>query len=120
MPGWMKTAGSLKLDKIVPIRLFKYTDRINNTRLGASTSEEKEMVKAYRNKADLVFIEWAITQILNWKNDWWPDNIIHIHGDSDKIFPVKKINTTCVIKEGTHMMIYNRAGEISEFIQREL
>jgi pimeloyl-ACP methyl ester carboxylesterase len=120
MPGWMKTAGSLKLDKIVPVRLFKYTERINNSRLGASTKEEKEMVKAYRNNADLVFIDWAITQILNWKNEWWPDNIIHIHGDRDKIFPVKKINTTCIIKEGTHMMIYNRAGEISEFIQREL
>ena len=120
MPGWMKTAGSLKLDKIVPIRLLKYTERINNSRLGATTKEEKEMVKAYRNNADLVFIEWAITRILNWKNDWWPENIIHIHGDKDKIFPIKKINPTFIIKEGTHMMIYNRAGEISEYIQNVL
>jgi pimeloyl-ACP methyl ester carboxylesterase len=120
MPRWMKAAGTLKLNKLLPVRLHKYTEKIDNNRLGVSTKEEKEMVRAYRKNADLVFVDWAIHEILNWKNSWQPDNIIHIHGDRDKIFPVKKINPTFVIKEGTHMMIYNRAGEISEYIQREL
>jgi pimeloyl-ACP methyl ester carboxylesterase len=120
LPRWMKTAGKLKLDKIVPVSLHKYTEKIGNARLGVSNKEEKEMVRAYRKNADLVFVDWAITQILNWKNDWQPDSIFHIHGDKDKIFPVKKINPTCIIKDGTHMMIYNRAGEICEYIEKEL
>lgn len=120
LPRWMKTAGKLKLDKIVPVSLHKYTEKIGNARLGVSTKEEKEMVRHYRKNADLVFVDWAITQILNWKNDWQPENLIHIHGDKDKIFPVKKINPTCIIKDGTHMIIYNRAGEISELIGNEL
>ncbi len=120
LPRWMKAAGTLKLDKLLPTRLHKYTEKIDNARLGVSTKEEKEMVRAYRKNADLVFVDWAISQILNWKNAWQPDNMIHIHGDRDKIFPVKKINPTCIIKDGTHMMIYNRAGEISECIQNEL
>jgi hypothetical protein len=120
LPRWMKTAGKLKLDKIVPVSLHKYTEKIGNARLGVSNKEEKEMVRAYRKNADLVFVDWAITQILNWKNDWQPENLIHIHGDRDKIFPVKKVNPTCIIKDGTHMIIYNRAGEISEYIQKEL
>ena len=120
MPRWMKAAGTLKLHKLLPTRLHKYTEKIDNARLGVSTKEEKEMVRAYRKNADLVFVDWAIHQILNWKNDWQPHNIIHIHGDRDKIFPVKKINPTCIIEDGTHMMIYNRAREISEYIQKEL
>ncbi|HEY6064138.1 MAG TPA: alpha/beta hydrolase [Chitinophagaceae bacterium] len=120
LPRWMKAAGTLKLDKLLPTRLHRYTEKIDNSRLGVSTKEEKEMVRAYRKNADLVFVDWAISQILNWKNAWQPDNIIHIHGDKDKIFPVKKIHPTCIIKEGTHMMIYNRAGEIGEYIQKEL
>ena len=116
LPRWMKAAGTLKLDKLLPTRIHKYTETIGNSRLGVSNKEEKEMVRAYRRNADLVFVDWAITQILNWKNDWQPDNIFHIHGDRDKIFPVKKINPTCIIKDGTHMLIYNRAGEISELI----
>jgi pimeloyl-ACP methyl ester carboxylesterase len=120
LPRWMKAAGTLKLDKLVPTSIHKYTETIGNSRLGVSNKEEKEMVRAYRRNADLVFVDWAITQILNWKNNWQPDNIFHIHGDRDKIFPVKKINPTFIIKDGTHMIIYNRAGEISEYIQKEL
>jgi pimeloyl-ACP methyl ester carboxylesterase len=120
MPRWMKTAGKLKLDKILPTRLHRYTEKIDNARLGVSTKEEKEMVRAYRKSADLVFVDWAITQILNWKNEWQPHNIIHIHGDRDKIFPVRKINPTCIIKDGTHMMIYNRAGDVGNVIEKEL
>jgi esterase/lipase len=120
LPRWMKAAGKLKLDKVVPVSLHKYAERIGNARLGVSNNEEKEMVRAYRKNADLVFVDWAITQIVNWKNDWQPDNLIHIHGDKDKIFPIKKVNPTYIIKEGTHMLIYNRAAEIGEFIQKEL
>lgn len=120
LPRWMKTAGMLKLDKLLPTRIHKYTEKIGNSRLGVSTTEEKEMVRAYRRNADLVFVNWAITQILNWKNNWQPESLIHIHGDNDKIFPVKKINPTRIIKDGTHMIIYNRAGEISEYIQNRI
>jgi pimeloyl-ACP methyl ester carboxylesterase len=120
LPRWMKTAGKLKLDKVVPVSLHKYAERIGNARLGVSNNEEKEMVRAYRKNADLVFVDWAITQIVNWKNDWQPDSLIHIHGDRDKIFPIKKVKPTYIIKEGTHMLIYNRAAEIGEFIQKEL
>ena len=120
MPRWMKTVGTLKLHKLLPTRLHRYTEKIDNVRLGVSTKEEKEMVRAYRKNADLVFVDWAIHEILNWKNAWQPENIIHIHGDRDRIFPVKKIHPTFIIKDGTHMMIYNRAREISEYIQKEL
>jgi pimeloyl-ACP methyl ester carboxylesterase len=120
LPRWMKAAGTLKLDKIVPVSLHKYTEKIGNARLGVSTKEEKEMVRAYRKNADLVFVNWAIKQILNWKNNWQPDKLIHIHGDRDKIFPARKVNPTYIIKEATHMMIYNRAAEICELISNEL
>ncbi len=120
MPRWMKAAGTLKLNKILPTRLHKYTEKIDNARLGVSTKEEKEMVRNYRKNADLVFVDWAISQILNWKNNWHPEHIVHIHGDKDRIFPMKRIHPTHIIKEGSHMMIFNRAGEISEFIEKTL
>ncbi len=120
LPGWMKVAGSLKLNKIFPIRPYKLLEKIDNNRLGISSPEEKEMVRAYRKKVDPVYFHWAIHEILNWKNDWQPENLLHIHGDKDKIFPIKRINHTCVIKNGTHMMIYNRAKEIGRYIEQEL
>ncbi|MEO5562280.1 MAG: alpha/beta hydrolase [Chitinophagaceae bacterium] len=120
LPRWMKVAGKLKLNKLIPVRNYSFTEKIDNRRLGITNEEEKQMVTAYRKSADASYIEWAIHQVLNWKNDWTPSNIIHIHGDNDRIFPVKKIKATHIIKGATHMMVYNRAKEVSECIIKEL
>jgi hypothetical protein len=120
LPQWMKVAGALQLNKLLPVRSYKFTEKINNDRLGVSNNDEREMVRAYRKKADPVYLNWAIDQVVNWKNNWQPDNLVHIHGDKDMLFPIKKVYPTHIIKEGTHMMIYNRAEEISVFIEKEL
>lgn len=120
LPRWMRVAGKLKINRLLPSRPFNFTEKIDNKRLGVSNDEEKEMVRAYRKSADSIYVEWAINQILNWKNEWIPERITHIHGDNDKIFPVKKIKATYVLKGATHFMIYNRAKEISECIALEL
>jgi pimeloyl-ACP methyl ester carboxylesterase len=120
LPRWMKVAGKLKLNRVLPVRSFKFTEKLDNHRLGVSNEEEREMARYYRQSADLVYVEWAVNQILNWKNEWVPANIVHIHGDCDKIFPPKKIQAHYMLKGATHMMIYNRAKEISECIREEL
>ena len=120
LPSWMKYVGQLQLNKFLPIRSYKFIEKIDNDRLGVSNEEERIMVQAYRKTADRVYMNWAVNEVLNWKNDWLPDNIVHIHGDKDKVFPIKKIAASHVVKNGTHLMIYNRGKEISEFIRKEL
>ena len=120
LPRWMKVAGKLKLNSILPLRNFNFTERIDNRRLGVSNEEERQMANAYRKSADSIYVDWAIHQVLNWTNRWQPTDITHIHGDKDKIFPIKKIADARVIHGGTHMMIYNRAPEISKYIREEL
>ena len=116
----MRLAGQLQLNKFLPTRSYKFTRKIDNDRLGVSNEEEERMVQAYRNAADPVYLTWAINEVLHWKNDWQPPNLIHIHGDKDKIFPIKKVDVNHVIKDGTHLMIYNRAKEISKIIEQLL
>jgi hypothetical protein len=120
LPFWMKNVGRLQLNKIFPVKPFRLIQPIANNRLGVSNEEEKLMIRAYRQSADPVYLNWAINQVLNWKNNWQPDNLIHIHGDQDKIFPIRKITVTNIIKGGTHLMIYNRAQEISQIIGNEV
>ena len=120
LPKWMKVAGSLHLNKFIPIRSYKFTEKIDNDRLGVSNKEERDLVRNYRKIADPVYLDWAIHQVLNWKNNWWPDHVTHIHGDKDKIFPIKKVRATHVIQGGTHLMIYNRGKDISTIINDEM
>ena len=58
------------------------------------------------------FIKWAIGQILLWKNDERPSNVFHIHGNSDRLFCIRRIKADIRIENGGHFMIYNKANEI--------
>ena len=123
LPLQLRVIGNLKLDKIFPVKKIQQNDKvyaIANKRLGAVTDEEKALANSYRRRGDIGYINWSFDKILNWQNRDYPENIVHIHGDSDKIFPIKSINATHVIKNGTHMMVMNRADEISKIINNVL
>ena len=114
LPGWMKLAGSLKLNRIFPMRSYKLTEPIQNRFIGISEPDEIEMVKAYRKNAPQVYVDWAINEVLNWRNDWQPSAIYHVHGDADRIFPVYNLSPTFTIKGGGHFMIMNKFVEVNE------
>jgi len=116
VPRWMRIVGTLNLHKLIPIRTNRFTEKADDRRMGIETREEKNFVDHYRRTADQKYVDWAVDQILNWKNTWLPSNTFHIHGENDRMFPLKNIQATHVIKKGTHIMILNRADEISTCI----
>jgi pimeloyl-ACP methyl ester carboxylesterase len=120
LPRWMKLTGRLNLHKILPTRSYKITEKYDNSRLGITNEEERKLVNAYREKMDPVYYNWAVHQVLSWKNSWYPEDIIHIHGDQDKIFPIKKLHPTHIIRGGSHIMMLNRAKEVSTCINSVL
>lgn len=116
LPLWMKTVARLKLNRILPMGSSKLTEPIQNHFLGISTDEEKEMVSISRKNATKLYTNWAVNQAINWKNDWHHPKIYHIHGDSDRMFPIKKIRPTFILKDAGHFMIMNRSEEVSACI----
>lgn len=120
LPRWMKMAGNLKLNRMIPIRPYSFITKIGNKRLGVTNADEEQMVEAYRKSVNAGYLDWAVNQILNWKNDWVPNGVIHIHGDEDKIFPIREIRATHIIKGATHFMVHNRAREVAQCIEEAL
>lgn len=115
LPWWMRTAGRFKLNKLLPIRSSStLMQPIQDYHIGATTPEEKEIVRRYRKMVAPDYLHWSINTILNWKNDWKPASLYHIHGDADRIFPLRNVQPDTVIKGGTHFMIFSKAKEISE------
>ena len=117
MPRWMRVAGLLKLNRLIPVRPYKILESLQNKRMGVTTIAEKELVNDYRKNTSQVYIDWAINQILNWNNEWQPTQLYHIHGDNDKIFPIKKLSPTHTVREAGHMMIFNRAPAVNECLK---
>jgi len=120
LPLWMKTVAALKLNKIVPLRSTRLTQPIQNRMLGIQTEEEKALVYSLRQEADQPYVNWAVHQAINWRNNWQHPNIYHIHGDKDNMFPIKNIKADYTIKNAGHFMIMNRADEVSDCINRIL
>jgi pimeloyl-ACP methyl ester carboxylesterase len=87
---------------------------------GAQTENEKQLVRDVMKVSDGLFMRWAMKAIQLWHNEDFPEPIVHIHGDADKIITPEFIHPNHWIKGGTHIMIYNRADEINAIINQEL
>lgn len=120
MPLWMRLTGKLKLDKVVPLKTFKLIEPIENYNLGIENKEELKLVQEYRSTISRQYTNWATHQIVNWKNEWIPENLAHIHGGRDHIFPIKNIKADYIIPDGGHFMIMNRAREVNAVIEKIL
>lgn len=116
LPAWMRLVARSKLNKFFPMRSFKVTEPVQNYFLGVKSKEEKDVVAVSRRKANTAYTNWAVNQVVNWKNTWQHPRMYHIHGSSDRMFPIKNIKADAVIKNGSHFMIMNRAGEVSELL----
>ncbi|MGX5817319.1 alpha/beta fold hydrolase [Chitinophaga lutea] len=82
--------------------------------------EEAQLLREYLAKKDVSYLRWALNAIMQWKNEWLPGNLVHIHGSADRPFPRRFVQPTHTIVKGGHFMIMNRAAEISRILEREL
>ena len=122
LPLWMKSCGKLKLDKLLPakpIRSYpgsKMLRPLQDYFLGVTNDEERTIANEFRDNVDPHYLRWSINKIFNWQNEWTPGNIYHIHGDNDKLFPIKKVSPTHTIQEGGHFMVMSKCSEISKIL----
>jgi pimeloyl-ACP methyl ester carboxylesterase len=120
LPRWMRLVGRVGLDRVVPLRSFKLLEPIQNRKLGVTNEAERRMAIEYRRHADRSYINWAVNQVLNWKNDWQPSALYHIHGTQDRMFPIKRVKASYVVQGGGHFMILNKSEEINGYLRTVL
>ncbi|MGY4385956.1 pimeloyl-ACP methyl ester carboxylesterase [Pedobacter sp. UYP24] len=116
LPWYFKAAGSIALQRAIPEALLKSGNTIGLKFLGAKTTDERKLLKQLVLDSDPAFIKWAMSCILNWRNNERPGNLTHIHGTADNILPIKYTHPDFVIKGGGHFMVYANAKEIMEII----
>lgn len=120
IPWWMRTAGALRLHKLIRPRPHPLLYPIENYFLGAASKPEKKIANHFRQTVNDRFLQWSINEIVTWSNVTKPGNCIQIHGTADKLFPVRKSKVKHLIQKGGHFMVYNRAAEVSTILLQEL
>lgn len=121
LPWYYRMAGNLSLQKLVPVSLLKQGNSVGLKFLGAKTDDERALLKQLVTDSDPYFMKWALTCILEWKNEQRPKNVTHIHGNADNILPVwSTLKPDNIIEGGGHFMVYANAEEIMKTILKHL
>ncbi|WP_448634561.1 alpha/beta fold hydrolase [Pedobacter panaciterrae] len=120
LPWYYRVAGSLSLQKAIPVSLLKRGNNIGLKFLGAKTHEEIKLLKQLVIDSDPIFMKWALTCILNWRNKERPINLTHIHGTADNILPFRYNKPDIRIEGGGHFMVYANADVISKLILKQI
>lgn len=120
IPWYYRFIGFLNIQRVFPIRYFKKVKFLTNWLFGITTHEEKILLKTIIEETDHDYLIWSIEKIIKWQNRFVPENIIHIHGTSDRVLPIRYVKCDYKIKGGGHFMTLNMPGDISDIIKKYL
>lgn len=120
IPNYFRTAGKLKLHKLLPTRFMTMPNVFSFWLFGTENKTEKELLRKILQVTDTQFLKWAIDKIVSWKNETEHKNMVHIHGTADKILPMRFVNCQIEVVNGGHFMTLNKAKELDEIVKREI
>ncbi|MDT8348103.1 MAG: alpha/beta hydrolase, partial [Flavobacteriaceae bacterium] len=108
MPFRMRLTRITGLYKLVPKKLSVDLDKLAKYVFGKKIKKRLNLYKKHLYLCDDYYLKWSIETIIHWKQKRNFDNLIHIHGEKDEVFPSNKISNFVPVSNGTHIMIINR------------
>lgn len=112
--------GKTGLYKILPEKILHSINYLIGKMIGLQSTQDKALAAEMIVNISPHFFRWAITQIIQWENNFILDNMIRLHGTTDRIIPFPDDENVIPVKGGTHFMVFNRANEINKILQEEL
>ncbi|WP_416864092.1 MAG: alpha/beta fold hydrolase [Imperialibacter sp.] len=118
IPFYFRLIGRLNINSLMPTNLFKKVNALTYWFFGAKTKREKGLLREIILETDDNFFRWAVDKIVNWRNETHLKMVSHIHGDKDRVLPLKTADFT--ISGGGHLMIVSHGNEIGQITTNTL
>lgn len=113
-PIRMKIAKTTKAYKLIPMKLIANIESLAKFSFGEKVNQRLKLYEKFLSVRDIRYLNWAVEQVILWNRTVVDENVIHIHGDMDDVFPVKYIKNCVVVKGGTHILILNKYKWLNE------
>jgi len=121
VPNYYKLFRWLPLQLVVPFkRLLWAVYGLMQWLFGLDDPEDSSLFKQVLMDTDPFFLKWAINRVVSWRNQTVPENLVQIHGGRDRVFPFGHRSADVVVPEGGHLMVLNRAEELSRLLMTTL
>ncbi|WP_109853591.1 alpha/beta hydrolase [Aquimarina sp. AU58] len=109
LPKRIKIARKTRAYKLLPTAIVSKIDNWEKLAFGDFAKKRAAMYQKYLSINDKRYLDWAIENMVCWNQEKTPDDLIHIHGNKDIVFPIANIKNCITVDGGTHVMIVNRA-----------
>ncbi len=116
LPKRLRIAKATKAYKLFPTKAIMNIESFAKYAFGNVAQKRIDLYRKYLSMRDETYLPWAVYNVLHWQQETVLPNIVHIHGDADGVFPIKHIKDCIIIKGGTHVMILNKAKQISALL----
>jgi pimeloyl-ACP methyl ester carboxylesterase len=113
-PRRMKIGKKTKAYKLIPMQLILNIEKFAKFSFGEKVNKRIKLYEKFLSVRDLGYLQWAVESVILWDRDKIDENVVHIHGDQDEVFPIKYINKCIIVKGGTHIMILNKYKWLNE------
>lgn len=105
----MKMAKKTNAHKLLPTQWVNNIDLLAMFSFGRGIKKRISLYQRYLSERNPKYLNWAIDTLVNWEQINIVDNIIHIHGISDNVFPVKNLLQPFIEIRGGHAIIITQA-----------
>ncbi len=118
MPNRMKIMRATKAYKLFPVSLVGNIDLLAKYAFGETVKKRIELYKKYLSVTDPKYLNWAVKEMVCWEQNKSPENMIHIHGSLDNVFPYRHIKNCITVDKGTHVMVLNKYRWFNEHLPK--
>ncbi|MGB3137185.1 MAG: alpha/beta hydrolase, partial [Nodosilinea sp.] len=117
VPNYYKLFRWLPLQLVLPFKqLLWAVYGVMNWMFSLDDPEDCSLFKQVLEDTDPSFLRWAMNRVVCWRNQVVPENLVHIHGACDRVFPLGHRSAHIVVPDGGHLMVLNRAEKLSQLL----
>ena len=120
LPGKYTFQKTIPINKLVPPGMIKWGAKKLQPLVEPDSKKDRQVFEDMLNDKDPLFLKRTIAMIVGWGREDYRNDIMHIHGNNDNTLPSKNVAYNYLIQDGSHMMVYTRADEISALLNKIL
>ena len=109
LPLPMKMAKRTNAHKLLPTQWIENIDHLAIFAFGKGIKRRVALYQKYLSERDSEYLNWAINALVYWDQNKFSNKLIHIHGDSDTVFPIKNLINHYIKIKGGHAVIITKS-----------
>ncbi len=113
-PIHMRITSKTKAYRLFPMQWVNNLEDFVGFVFGPSARKRMDLNKRYLSYRSPEYLDWALDAFFNWEQTVPLENVVHIHGTFDLVFPVMYLQDYIPVPKGTHVMIMLRATWFNE------